>query len=128
MSSADDEERNLPAVRAHSLPANQPGGSPAVPTPGSTDIISYAMSQLAGYEGRPDIIVAAQHEGLRLEAKRREGVMDSANAQREMDQFIEQAKDMAASRNLDFEQEADFQRSSGKTRVSVRRRKRFFFF
>lgn len=127
MSSNDDSERRLPAIRDNALPAN-PSNVPTTPTQTGGDIISYAMQQLVGFEGHQEIVVAAQREGLRLEAKRREGLMDSANAQREMDQFIEQAKDLAATRSLDFEADGDFQRASGKTRVSVRRKRRFLFF
>jgi len=123
----EDRERRLPAVRDISLPTD-PGGGSVSPQPGGTDIIAYSMQQLAGVEGRDDIIVAAQREGLRLEAKRREGLMDSSRAEQEMDQFIEQAKDLCSTRNLDFEADADFQRASGKTRVTVRRKKRFLFF
>ena len=126
-SGIDDEERRLPALRDNALPADL-SDDHAPPPPGSGDIITYAMKQLVGFEGHEEIVIAAQREGLRLEAKRREGLMDSSNAQREMDQFIEQAKDLAATRDIDFDLDADFQRASGKTRVTVRRKKRFLFF
>lgn len=54
--------------------------------------------------------------------------MDAATAQREIEDFKENAKDLAAARELDFDMSADFKRASGTTRVTVRRKRRFPIF
>lgn len=125
--SSEDNERHLPAVRRNTLPGERVAGRDAEPQEGR-DIIGYAMQQLRGSENEREILVAAQREGLRLEAKRLEARLDLSNAQREMEDMIENSREMARVQGLDFEQDADFQRASGKTRITVRRRKRFFFF
>ena len=105
---------NLPARRQEMVP-----GRPA------KDIIDFALQQMP--ETSEEIVIAAQHEGLRLAAKQREAQIDSAAAEQEMTQFIEQANDLSRQRGLSFEAEADFKRASGKTHVRVRNRRRWWW-
>ena len=71
-SDPDNKEQRLPALRSNILPSGNDAGR--APVTGGGDIIAYAMQQLTGIEGHQEINIAAQQEGLRLEAKRREGV------------------------------------------------------
>jgi hypothetical protein len=106
-------DANLPARRQDILPARP-----------ARDIIDFALQQ---HEAPEEIIVAAQHEGLRLAAKQREGQIDSANANRELGEFIEQAHALNRQQGLNFEAEADFKRASGKTHVRVKKQKRWWW-
>lgn len=91
------------------------------PTP-ARDIIDLALQQ----GGSQEIMVAAQKEALRLAAKGREGEMDAEAARQELQEFLEQA-DEATRLQGTIDMEADFKRASGKTRISVRKKSRWWW-
>lgn len=110
MSRQKDDQRggtasNLPAVR----------GSGQEIT--GKDIIDYSLSQ----EGSKEIVIQAQKEALRLAAKKREGDLDSENAEKEIEDFLVQADEATRLRAKTVEMEGDFKRASGKTRITVKK-------
>ncbi len=107
------DQKQLPALRS-----NAPTGN---------DIIGFALQQMLTPQDSQALILAAQQEALRLQVKQLEGQIDATSAQKELEQFLEQAR-TADHMNLDVEMDANFKRASGTTHISVKRRKKFLFF
>ncbi|MBI3973458.1 MAG: hypothetical protein HY332_19470 [Chloroflexi bacterium] len=87
------------------------------------DIIDLAMQ----HAGSQEIVTAAQQEALRLEVKRREGVLDSETAKREMDEFLKQAEEASSLQGMEYEADAHFKRASGRTHMTVKKQRRWWW-
>lgn len=103
----EDTSRNLPATTDQGRELS------------GKDIIDYALHQ----EGSKEVMTKAQLEALRLAAKQREGELDRANSEREIGEFLEQAGEATRLPGATVEMEADFKRATGKTRISVKKRR-----
>jgi hypothetical protein len=112
----NDQTNRLPARRDEQALARPVG-----------DIIDQALQQMVSVDDSQEIVVAAQREALRLAAKQREGAMDSSTAKREVSEFLEQAHEANVLRDADYEMDADFKRATGRTHISVRRKRRWWW-
>ena len=111
------EETKLPARREDQLPARP-----------ARDIFEFALQSLISPDDSQEIVLAAQREYLRLQAKKVEGEMDAAGAERELKQFIETMREASALQNVSLEASADFKRASGTTRMTVKKKSRWWPF
>jgi len=105
-----------------------PGRGELAPVKTPKDIFELAMQNLLTPEDSQEIVLAAQREYLRLQTKKVEGEMDSATAERELRQFIEQMREANALQNVSMEGSADFKRASGTTRITVKKSRRWWPF
>ena len=91
------------------------------------DIFEFALQSMINPDDSQEIVLAAQREYLRLQAKKVEGEMDEAGAERELKQFIDQMRE-ASALNVSLEASADFKRASGTTRMTVKKKSRWWPF
>lgn len=114
MSSEEETEKaNLPA-RREDRPAK--------------DIFEFALQSMINPDDSQEIVLAAQREYLRLQTKKVEGEIDAEGAERELRQFIEQIREASGLQNVSVEASADFKRASGTTRMTVKKKSRWWPF
>ena len=108
-----EESSNLPAKR-EDRPAR--------------DIFEFALQSMIDPNDSQEIVLAAQREYLRLQAKKVEGEIDAVSAERELKIFIEQMREANNLANVSFDASADFKRASGTTRMTVKKKSRWWPF
>ena len=113
----ENQQTNLPAKRE-----DQASMRPA------KDIFEFALQSMINPNDSQEIVLAAQREYLRLQAKKVEGEMDAATAEMELRQFIDQMREANKLQNVSMEADADFKRASGTTRLTVKKRSRWWPF
>lgn len=112
-SDEQSESTNLPAKR-EDRPAK--------------DIFEFALQSMISPNDSQEIVLAAQREYLRLQAKKVEGEMDAVSAERELKTFIDHMREANSLSNVHFEASGDFKRASGTTRMNVKKKSRWWPF
>jgi len=119
MSENDESQQgaNLPAKREDQLPTRPP-----------KDIFEFALQSMISPDDSQEIVLAAQREYLRLQAKKVEGEMDAQTAEKELQQFIAHMREANHLQNVSMQADADFKRASGTTRMTFKKGRKWWPF